>query len=151
MIFFIVALAVVLSCTSCLKGNLRELAVYDGAEITSAYVYYRYVDESVTFPLSGAHAVKQSTLKILTDIDKSACTCSISASLPSNFPASERDKISTGSLVVAVQISTAAVISPATHSPALGTPADWSSSHKYIVEAANGKKKEWTISVRLQK
>lgn len=147
----IAAIVAVVICTSCLKSNLRELAVYDGAEITSAYVYYRYIDESVTFPLSGSHAVKQSTLKIQTDINKDACTCSITASLPSNFPVSEQDKISTRLLVVAVQISTAAVISPAADSPALGTPADWSSPHKYIVEAADGKKKEWTVSVALQK
>lgn len=149
--YIIIAAVVALACSSCLEYNLKTLDVYDGADITSAYVYYRYVDNSHTFPLSGAHAVKQSTLTVKNNIDAATRTCNITASLPSNFPEAEKSKISASQLVVAVQISTAAVISPSGGSPALGTPADWSSSHKYIVEAADGTQKEWTISVTLNK
>ena len=147
----IIAILSSLTCTSCLEYNLKTLDVFTGADIDSAYVYYRYVDNSVTSPLSGANSVKQSTLTVKNNIDPSAGTCDIKASLPSNFPSSEIGNISTGQLVVAVQISTAAIISPTGNSPALGTPADWTSPHKYIVEAANGSKKEWTITVTLDK
>jgi len=147
----IIAAVVALACSSCLEYNLKTLDVYEGADITSAYVYYRYVDNSKTFPLSGANAVKQSTLSVKSSIDASARTCNITASLPSNFPEAEKSKISASQLVVAVQISTAAVITPSGNSPALGTPADWSSPHTYVVEAADGTQKEWTISVTLNK
>ena len=135
--YIIIAAVLALSFTSCLEYNLKPLDVYDGADITGAYVYYRYMDNSKTFPLSGAHAGSK--------------TCNITASLPSNFPEAEKSKISASQLVVAVQISTAAVITPTGGSPALGTPADWSSPHKYIVEAADGSQKEWTITVTLNK
>ena len=149
--FIIIAILLSSTCSSCLEYNLKTLDVFEGADITSAYVYYRYIDNSVTSPLSGANAVKQSTLTVKNSIDASSCTCNITASLPSNFPAGEKEKISASQLVVAVQISTAAIISPTGNSPALGTPADWTSPHKYVVEAADGTKKEWTISVTLNK
>ena len=142
--YIIIAAVMALACSSWLEYNLKTLDVYDGADITSAYVYYRYVDNSKTFPLSGANAVKQSTLSVKNNIDAEARTCNITASLPSNFPEGEKGKISASQLVVAV-------ITPSGNSPALGTPADWSSPHTYVVEAADGTKKEWTISVTLNK
>ncbi|MBR5174521.1 MAG: hypothetical protein IKW89_01160 [Bacteroidales bacterium] len=149
--YIIIAAVLALSFTSCLEYNLKPLDVYDGADITGAYVYYRYMDNSKTFPLSGAHAVKQSTLTVKNTIDPASRTCNITASIPSNFPEAEKGNISASKLVVAVNISTAAVITPTGGSPALGTPADWSSPHKYIVEAADGTQKEWTITVTLNK
>ena len=148
---YIIIAAVALVCSSCLEYNLKDLDVYTGADITSAMVYYRYIDNSKTFPLSGANAVKQSTLSVKYAIDADSRTCNITASIPSNFPSSELGNISASKLVVAVNISTAAVITPTGGSPALGTPADWTSPHKYIVEAADGTQKEWTISVTLNK
>ena len=67
--YIIIAAVMALACSSCLEYNLKTLDVYDGADITSAYVYYRYVDNSKTFPLSGANAVKQSTLSVKNNID----------------------------------------------------------------------------------
>jgi len=138
----IAAVLSVFSCTSCLHKDLKELDVYKGADITAAYVYYRYIEND---------AVKQVTLAYENDIKTDACTVNIAASLPTDFPESQRSKISAKELVVAVQISTAAVIYPGEGSPALGTPADWTTPHKYIVQAANGDKKEWTISLTLTK
>lgn len=145
------AVVLTLTCTSCLHKNLKELKVYEGKDITSAYVYYRYIDESTTYSLSGANAVKQVTLTYKTDINADAGTVDITASIPTNFPQDQLSKISASQLVVAVQISSAAIISPVDDSPALGTPADWTSPHNYIVEAANGTQKEWTISLTLNK
>ena len=147
--YIIIAAVTALFCSSCLESNLKELDVYSGAEIASAAVYYRYIDNSVTFPLSGSHAVKQATLTVSSKAEGN--NFYITASVPGGFPESERSKLSLSNLVVAVNISTAAVIAPASGSPALGTPADWSSPHKYIVTAADGTKKEWTIAVTLTK
>ena len=144
-------LGAALLCSSCLDSNLKELDVFKGSDITSTFVYYRYVDESYTHVLRGAHAVKQVTLTVNNDIDTDNGTCDITVTIPSNFPAAELDNISASELVVAVSISTAAIISPMGGSPALGTPADWSVPHKYMVEAADKSKKEWTITVDLVK
>lgn len=54
-------------------------------------------------------------------------------------------------IVAAVQISSAAVMTPVEGSPALGTPADWTTPHKYAVKAANGETKMWTITCTLTK
>jgi len=149
--FIIAAIAVAITCTSCLKSNLKELKTYDGADITACYVYYRYVDTSIKDPLTGANLVKQTQLSVSKTIDTNANTVQITATLPANFPAAEKSKISANQLVVAFNLSTAAVIAPTGDSPALGTPADWSKSHKYVVTAANGTTKEWTVSLTLNK
>ena len=149
--YILIAAVTALFCSSCLEANLKELDVYDGADIASAYVYYRYIDNSVTFPLSGAHAVKQATLTVDTKADASSCTCDLNVTVPANFPAGELSKLSASNLVVAVNISTAAVIAPVGGSPALGTPSDWSTPHKYVVTSAKGTQKTWTITVNLKK
>jgi len=144
-------LAFALLCSSCLEADLKELDTFKGSDITSTFVYYRYVDTSISYPLSGANAVKQVTLTTDNTIDTDNGTCDITVTIPSNCPASEKPKINENLLVVAVQISTAAIISPSGDSPKLGTPADWSTPHKYVIEAADGSTKEWTISINLVK
>lgn len=144
-------LIVSLTCSSCLEANLKELDTYDGKDITSSYVFYRYVDNSNTWALSGAHYVKQITMAVANSIDTNRGTCDIAVSVPSNFPEGEIANLSAKQLVVSVAISTAAVISPKGNSPALGTPADWSTPHEYVVTAADGQTKDWTISVTLTK
>ena len=71
--------------------------------------------------------------------------------VPTNFSEAERNGVNINNIVVAVDISTAAVMSPVEGAPKLGVPADWSSPHKYLVKAANGQTKVWTISVTLTK
>lgn len=63
------------------------------------------------------------------------------------FPAGELGNLSTSNLVVAVSISTAARMSPVGDSSQLGVPADWSKLNRYVVQAANGNKKDWTIEI----
>ena len=46
-----------------------------------------------------------------------------------------------------VNLSTAAVIAPQDGAPTLGTPGDFSTTRRYVVTAANGTKKDWTIQV----
>ena len=44
-------------------------------------------------------------------------------------------------------LSTAAVIAPQDGAPTLGVPGDFSTTRRYLVTAANGTKKDWTIQV----
>lgn len=141
--YIIIAVVAALFCSSCLESNMKDLEEYSGAEISSALAYYRYIDNSVTFPLSGAHAVKQVTLNVTSKVEGNNINVTVAA------PAGFNGTISLSNIVIAVNISTAAVIAPAAGSPALGVPADWTSPHKYIVTAADGTTKEWTITVTL--
>lgn len=145
------AVVTVFSLTSCLESGLEELDTYTGNDITSSYVYYRYVDKNVTIPASGQPAVKQLQLNSKQTIDAENATCDITVSLPQNFPSAELENISLSALIIAVQISTAAVIEPVGDAPKLGAPADWNQSHQYKVMAANGQTKVWTIRVVLNK
>lgn len=147
--YILAALVLGMTCSSCLEANLKELDTFKGNLITSTFAYYRYIDASFTSPLSGANAVKQAALTVANAIDADAGTCVITATVPTNFPPEEIGKVKTNNLVIAVEISPAAVIAPVGDSPALGTPADWSTPHKYVVKAASGDEKEWTISVNL--
>lgn len=38
-------------------------------------------------------------------------------------------------------------MSPVGDSSQLGVPADWSKLNRYVVQAANGNKKDWTIEI----
>ena len=64
-----------------------------------------------------------------------------------NLPADQVSAFTTSKVVIAVTISTAAVIKPIDGAPTLGVPGDWSKPNKYEVMAANGDKKVWTIVV----
>lgn len=137
--------------TSCLESDLEDLKTYTGNDVTSSYVYYRYIDKNKVIAASGQPSVRQMQLTTKQVINTEAATCTITASLPKNFPATEQANISAANLVVALQVSTAAVVEPIDGAPRLGVPADWSTAHKYRVKAADGSTKEWTISVVLNK
>ena len=147
---FIIALFVIaLSCTSCLESNLEELKTYEGNDITSGYAWYRYKGNN-TLNASGEQQIIQKELQRTGQvIDNEAATCALQFKVPTNFSDAERNGVNINNLVVAVDISTAAVMSPVEGAPKLGVPADWSSPHKYLVKAANGQTKVWTVSVTL--
>lgn len=150
---FIIAMFVMaLSCTSCLESNLEDLPTYEENNITEGYAWYRYIGDD-KLNASGEQQVIQKELQRAASsvIDTEAGTCALSFKVPSNFSETEKNNVNINNIVVAVQISTAAVMSPVEGSPTLGVPADWSTPHKYAVKAANGKTKIWTISVNLTK
>lgn len=147
---------VCLTCTmilmsSCLNSNLKDLDTYSGNDITSVVaVYHRYYGDT-DVPISGAKKVLQAQLTLKSvQIDKEAGTCEVSVSIPSNFPAAQKDKVTTSNLVVIVGISSAAIIKPASSSPAFGTPGDWSKTNTYVVKAANDNTKEWKVTLHLE-
>lgn len=133
--------------SSCLTSGLEELDVYDGADITSvSSVRYRYITADKN-PASGENEVKEVELIFTSNIDTEAEVVSISIKKPENFPPEELDNLSTSNLLVVVGVSTAARVFPQDGAPKLGTPGDWSKPNKFVVEAADGTKKTWTIEV----
>ena len=149
---FIIAMFVMaLSCTSCLESNFEELGTYDGNDITAGYAWYRYKGDN-KINASGEQQVIQKQLQRTGQvIDNEAATCALQFKVPTNFSEAEKNGVNINNIFVAVDIYTAAVMSPVDGSPKLGVPADWSTPHKYLVKAADGKTKTWTISVTLTK
>ena len=149
---FIIAMFVMaLSCTACLESNFEELDTYDGNDITAGYAWYRYKGDN-KLNASGEQQVIQKQLQRTGQvIDNEAATCALQFKVPTNFSDAEKNGVNINNIVVAVEISTAAVMTPVEGSPKLGVPADWSTPHKYSVKAADGKTKIWTVSVTLTK
>lgn len=149
---FIIAMFVMaLSCTSCLESNFEKLDTYDGNDITAGYAWYRYKGDN-KLNASGEQQVIQKQLQRTGQvIDNEAATCALQFKVPTNFSDAEKNGVNINNIVVAVEISTAAVMTPVEGSPKLGVPADWSTPHKYSVKAADGKTKIWTVSVTLTK
>ncbi|MCI5579758.1 MAG: hypothetical protein MR387_00320 [Phocaeicola plebeius] len=142
-ILFTLLLAVV--ATSCLENGLEELDTYTDCDITSGEIYWRYYGTDV-IPGSGETQVKQVRLARAVEQDADNNTFYIRY-VTGNLPADQVSAFTTSKVVIAVTISTAAVIKPIDGSPTLGVPGDWSKPNKYEVMAANGDKKVWTIVV----
>ena len=138
--------------TSCLEGGLEDLPEFEDAEITGIQrTEYRFVSNDVS-NASGQQIVKKVELtRSNIKVDKAAATASVDVAVPaaneSSFPAAEREKCAVNNICVMVTLSTAARITPVGDAPALGVPGDWSKPNKYVVTAASGAKKEWTISI----
>lgn len=134
--------------TSCLEHDLEELDTYKDCNITSGEIYWRYYGTDV-IPGSGEVQVKQVRLARAVEADNDTNTFYIRYKT-GNLPEAEQSKFTQSNVVIAVTISTAAIIKPIEGSPALGVPGDWSKPNKYEVIAANGDKKTWTIVVEPQ-
>lgn len=145
-------LVISLLSTSCLTNKLDEIDTYEGNDIRSVTgVYHRYYGTE-TIPGSGEVKVHQSQLQVSSKnvvIDNKAGTVDIKASIPTNFPVAQKPLVKISSLVVVLNISTAATIEPLDGSAKLGVPADWSKSNRYRVTAANGTTKDWTVTLTL--
>ncbi len=145
-------IAVSLCFTSCLEHGLEDLPTYEGNDITAGNAYYRYIDTSDSIPGSGQPKVKQKELRrSAQNINTEAGTCVLEFSIPTNFSNEERAGVSLDSLVLTINVSTAAEVTPVGDAPKLGVPADWTQPHQYSVRAANGQTKIWTITVSLIK
>jgi len=137
-----------ISFSSCLTSGLDDLPVYEEAEITSvSAVRYRYISDEIS-PATGQNIVKEVNMTYTSEINTEAATVKISVTTPENFPTSELNNLSTSAnLLVSVGLSTAARLTATNDSPDLGKPGDWSKPNTYTVEAASGKKKNWTIEI----
>lgn len=143
------AIVALITMTGCLNHGLDELDTYEGADIVGLQgIYYRYIADD-SHAVSGENQVVQITLARGADIDAENATCALRCQAPSNFPAAQLPNLTASNLVVVLNISTAATIKPLDGAPRLGVPGDWSKPNKYLVTAANGKTKEWTVTLEL--
>ena len=125
-------LMLVLVCSSCLEGNLDDLPAFEEANITDVKFDFRYKDPTDVW-IDGEPIVKVVTLSVndkVINAETGTITCTVSV------PAAGK-----------LNLSTAAVITPQDGAPTLGSPGDFSTTRRYLVKAANGTKKDWTIQI----
>lgn len=130
--------------SSCLKSGLDDLKTYNEAKIANLNFEYRWWND----------ANKQMTVKTL-DIEKqisednNLITCKLKVPKASgSFTDAVRQNVSLSNLVCYMDLSTAARIAPLSGAPKLGVPGDFSANEfKYLVTAADGTKREWTIKI----
>ena len=140
-------LMLVLVCSSCLKGNLDDLPAFEEANITDVKFDFRYKDPTDEW-INGEPIVKVVTLTVsdkVINAETGTITCTVTVP-PADGPFTEAIR-NTVTLVGKFNLSTAAVIAPQDGAPTLGTPGDFSATRRYLVTAANGTKKDWTIQV----
>ncbi len=146
-----IALILAIVSTSCLTSGLEELEVYSGTEITGvAGVLHRYYGTDV-IPGSNEVQVKSFVLRVQNvQKDATAGTLTFDVTIPSNLPATEQGKVTNKALVVIVNLSSAAVVTPIGDAPKFGVPGDWSKPNQYKVRAANGNEQTWTLTATLK-
>lgn len=140
----------VLVCSSCLKGNLDDLPAFEEANITDVKFDFRYKDLTDEW-INGEPVVKVVTLTVsdkVINAETGTITCTVTVPAADGpFTEAIRNMVALTNLVGKFNLSTAAVIAPQDGAPTLGTPGDFSATRRYLVTAANGTKKDWTIQV----
>ncbi len=129
------------SFTSCLTSGIDEPEKeFDGADITGAQIYYRWIDNNGN--------VQQQRIPRALDIDDEEMVCTIYYAVGSSLDQQKTQEFETlKAVVVTLDISTASIIKPLGDSPKLGIPGDWSKPNQYEITAADGTKKIWTVAV----
>ena len=130
--------------SSCLKSGLDDLETYSDAEITNLNFEYRWWDEA-----KKQLAVK--TLNIDRQISKEQNLITCKLTVPDangSFTDAVRQEVSLSSLTAYMDLSIAARMTPVNGAPKVGVPSDFSAKEfKYLVTAADGTKREWTIKI----
>lgn len=147
LMLLLVCLPLVASCSK------EDLPAYEEAEITKVGAYHRFYSGDKD-ALTGENIVAEKELTSTVDIDSDKGIANATFSIPAangKFTEAERAKVSLSNLVVYVNVSTAAHVTPVEGAPKFGTPADWTKKHKYNVMAADGTTKTWTVKVSLNK
>lgn len=139
--------------SSCLTNGLEKLENFDSKDITGIVgVYHRYLGQpDDIIPGTGEVHVYQKPLQCLKseiDSEKGLAFFEVKV-VPEYLPALEVSKVSISKLVVVLSVSLASVIQPVEGNAILGVPADWSRPNKYIITAADGSKKNWTVELKL--
>lgn len=136
----------VVCLSSCLKKGIDEdLPTYSNCEITNAYFEYRTVNTDNE--LSNKASITILNPGDVIDSNSATVTCTIKVPESLTYPAT-LDDITLSNIVGFFDISTAATIEPIGDAPTLGAIEDWSDcSFKYLVKAADGTEKIWTITI----
>lgn len=130
--------------SSCLKSGLDDLPAYNDAQITNLNFEYRWWDEE-----HRQMAVKTLGIEKNISEDDNLITCKLTVPDASgSFTATIRQGVSLSKLIAYMDLSTAARVTPMNGAPALGNPGDFSAKEfKYLVTAADGTQREWTIKI----
>lgn len=147
----ILSILMVTLCSSCLKKDLPELPLWDTNEITAVNPSYRFLNSA---RVRNGEPVVESQPITTADvvIDKTNATISLRLIVPGpntaiNFTAAEKAKVVQTNLWFSLNISTAASVQPVEGTAKLGFPTDATKPLKYIVTAANGASRTWTINI----
>ncbi len=134
--------------TSCLKQDLPDYPAWNGNYINNVFVEYRWEDRNNLY--NGKPVVAYQKLQVEEEIDSSKNMINIQITVPAvsgTFTADVRNNVSQNHLWMYSDISTAATVAPTGNTPKLGDPADLTQPQTYVVTAANGQKRTWTIKV----
>jgi len=143
----LVATFIITMLSSCLKKDLPAYPEFDGNEITLVNVEYRFNGSQM---MNGQPVVAYQKLTVAQTVDKPNSAINVVITVPpagGTFTAVEKAKVSQTNLWFYMNISTAATIAPTEGTPKLGDPTDATKPLKYVVTAADGSKKVWTINV----
>ncbi|WP_316824107.1 DUF5018-related domain-containing protein [Pedobacter miscanthi] len=133
--------------SSCLKKDLKDYPLFDANEITLVNAEYRF---NGTATMNGQPVVAYQKLTVTQTVDKTNSIINVVIAVPATngqFTAAEKAKVVQTKLWLYFNISTAASISPTGGTPALGDPTDATKPLKYVVTAANGASRVWTVNV----
>lgn len=141
-------LFIVLAMSSCLTGGLDDLPAYSDAEITNVKFEHRW--KRLISNEAGQDIYQLAVVSMTTDckFQENTINCTITVpetGNPSMFTEDIRNEVSLDKIVGMVSISTAATIKPIGDSSKFGDFGDYTVARKYLVTAADGTKKEWTI------
>ena len=143
----LVATFIMTMLSSCLKKDLPDYPEFNENEITLVNVEHRFNGSQM---MNGQPVVAYQKLTVAQTIDKPNSTISVVITVPpagGTFTATEKAKVSQSNLWFYLNISTAATIAATDGTPKLGDPTDATKPLKYVVTAADGTKKSWTINV----
>jgi hypothetical protein len=143
-------LMLALVCSSCLKSGLDDLPAFEEADITDVKFDFRYKDLADEW-IDGQPIVKVVTLTVgdkVINAEAGTITCSVTVPpAAGSFTEDIRGTVALTNLTGKFNLSTAAVIAPLDGAPVLGVPGDFSAARSYLVTAADGTEKSWTIQV----
>lgn len=150
-IFIVATFFLIFTLSSCLKSNTESIDAYDNNDINDVVgVWFRYIDKYSEE--STQVVVKKVELdNISKQIDKEVGYIKVQVKPSINkldeIPKSHLEELSLNNISIVVALPTAARISPVGSSPKLGVNGDWTKPNRYVVQAANGAKKEWIIEI----
>lgn len=130
----------------------EDLPSYEDADITGVQYYYRWASTTEKDPITGEPMVREQRMNATATIDNEKGEVNVTISVPDandngTFTTEVRNSVSQNNLVGQVSLSTAARIAPADGNKVLGVPDNWTVPHSFVVTAADGTKKNWTITV----
>ena len=145
--FTLVVLVTAMLFSSCLKEGLPKYPLFAGNAITNVYVEYRYNSSQ---QYGGQPVVAYQKLVVSQVIDSAHSTINVTLAVPAangTFTSTERAKINLNNLVMYFDVTTAASMTAAAGTPKPGDVGDLSKPLSYVVTAANGQKRTWTVIV----